>query len=612
MKYLLHVSIGPVQEFIAEARRINDLRLGSALLSCITQYAILPFDKNAEMLIPAREVIAESSSSDYPCIPNRFLAIVSDEESLDTLVKASQEGCRAFWSKVNDEVKATLTEQGIFDSRMSTDMSLWEQWDCQVKELWQYVWVAIPISDANIANNYQTKVKEVQKALEQRKITRTFLQWEGASTIKCTQCGKREIIGTKEFWGKAGEGTDGRIRRGDRLCAVCLIKRFIKGETLEMKEPKKVESTADIAVAPYKALLGKIGEDRQESLLQCANSLLVLLGRSKVKSIDQIPGMLFFEDQLKPTRLIREFCRWDEGNKKRENEIETPAKALSQVLSDINKKYGMKLCKYYVLFGMDGDDMGKFMSEVTGKEQQGQRSHALGRLAQEMPEKVREWKWIPVYSGGDDFLAMGPLEDAVDVALKVRTKFGEILEGRTASAGMVITHYRNSLGKSLEMLRENVEKAKENDKKDSLALTVWVGSGTESTTRLKWDKTDAILPKLLQWFEEDKLSTAFAYELPAEIDAFYRGDNQGELSFDKDIFCIEVERLFVRHLKHEKDKKDKELRKEAETIFEKMAAVAKPRRVPGAFDARQNFRELLRIISFLARQQAPRKTDAQG
>lgn len=54
-KYLLNVSITPVQEFIAEARKTRDLWIGSYVLSFITFKALEPFIKNSacEIIYPA-------------------------------------------------------------------------------------------------------------------------------------------------------------------------------------------------------------------------------------------------------------------------------------------------------------------------------------------------------------------------------------------------------------------------------------------------------------------------------------------------------------------------------------------------------------------------------
>ena len=54
MKYLVSVALGPVQDFIAAARKTRDLYAGSWVLSEISKAAALKLlDKQAEMIFPS-------------------------------------------------------------------------------------------------------------------------------------------------------------------------------------------------------------------------------------------------------------------------------------------------------------------------------------------------------------------------------------------------------------------------------------------------------------------------------------------------------------------------------------------------------------------------------
>jgi CRISPR-associated protein Cmr2 len=101
---LLLVSIGPVQEFIAEARKTRDLWAGSYLLSKVTFEAMTPvLDVNGVEVILMPD-IAESAlykrwfvdtgqvnksiprnpaTMTYASLPNHFLAIIPDDKVED-------------------------------------------------------------------------------------------------------------------------------------------------------------------------------------------------------------------------------------------------------------------------------------------------------------------------------------------------------------------------------------------------------------------------------------------------------------------------------------------------------------------------------------------------
>ncbi len=92
-KYLLNVSIGPVQEFIAEARKTRDLWVGSYLLSRVTFEAMRPvLDDFGDDAILLPHIIESAfykvnsgntvspSNLQFSTLPNHYIAVV-DENS---------------------------------------------------------------------------------------------------------------------------------------------------------------------------------------------------------------------------------------------------------------------------------------------------------------------------------------------------------------------------------------------------------------------------------------------------------------------------------------------------------------------------------------------------
>ena len=88
-KHLLAISVGPVQEFIAAARRTHDLWFGSQLLSEISRSVAIAVSKHGELIFPA--------SAEAPKVANVILvelAASSDPAAVAaTARKAAQAKC---------------------------------------------------------------------------------------------------------------------------------------------------------------------------------------------------------------------------------------------------------------------------------------------------------------------------------------------------------------------------------------------------------------------------------------------------------------------------------------------------------------------------------------
>lgn len=88
-KELLLFQIGPVQEFIAQAETLGDLRVGSELLSDVTAAALRTIpDYETEAVFPAVE------KDELDGIPNRFLVFVPAGRG-EELARQAAEAARA-------------------------------------------------------------------------------------------------------------------------------------------------------------------------------------------------------------------------------------------------------------------------------------------------------------------------------------------------------------------------------------------------------------------------------------------------------------------------------------------------------------------------------------
>ncbi len=662
-KYLLNVSIGPVQEFIAEARKTRDLWIGSYLLSYITFKALEPFidNKNCEIIYPSitdspfyinkkkngRSVSQEELQ--IASLPNHFLIVVPEgdfyqliESSKKNFEKKKNEKDEKCWwldltKIVKDRIQPSFND---IQNQIGWKGNNWGSlWDSQVKDLWQYMWVAIPVTDEELNNNYQEKARRIQRFLEERKLTRIFNQWHGSEAIKCTQCGHREVLGPEDF-GKISEFWDAvhrtyktQVRKADRLCAICTIKRFIKPSDIlaGLKEPG-FESTRDIAVIPFREFLKQkkeSGKFDEKELIENVNKLRKIIfpdkkDREPVDDVDDIEGDFLYEDELSSEKMLKEYFpvkkKGTSEYDKKKRELENPAGELRETIGRIYDKFQTKPSKYYAALFMDGDNMGKWMSGALPenssvpftKKEHTSRSSKLGRLGvQLVPAIVKRFKAYTVYSGGDDLLTLVPLDYVLDLAKEIRETYSKegIHEKSTTSAGIVIAHYSYSFMRTLIEGRKAVERAKgmfpSKPEKDAFSITLILSSGTVVTGGYKWflqtegiieSVIDKMMARIIRWQMEELLSPRFIYDVLGCLDCFYYRDK-----LDSMLFKTEVARLFKRHCATDRNSKIKIPEQDIEDTVHFLSIVGS-HDSSKRFNVKENLEGLLRISTFIARE----------
>ncbi len=276
-------AIGPVQDFIATARKTQDLWAGSYLLSYLSWSAMKvvaeefgpdslifpdlcgqPFadkwliDKGLQIEKPKSEELSS------PTLPNRFLAIVPEGSVKDIAEKAKQAVKNTFKDACYT-VKTKMAETLNISNSTEWD----EIWQRQTEDFIETYWAALTIDNYttfltiykslmgptsntefdNLLKEYQTKGFEpnigtvygqtyrlVEKTLGSRKMVRDFKQTDEPNH-KCTLCGVREPVhpgkscsedfgALRGFWQKKVLPAFPQIRKSERLCAVCSSKRF--------------------------------------------------------------------------------------------------------------------------------------------------------------------------------------------------------------------------------------------------------------------------------------------------------------------------------------------------------------------------------------------------
>lgn len=602
--YLFLFTIGPVQSFIAQARKTQDLFGGSRLLSELCREAIdFSQQKGVNVIFPLPNKKADS-------IPNRFVGTISINQGIDLqqIGEAIEAHVKqAFWGIAQQHSNACNPNE-------------LKGWKEQIENHLDVQWLFYEIENNDYANAYE----EATQWLEAIKNTRIFKQ-NPESGRKCSLDGERNV----KFYRPTEDEKDEKwllkeklfqkedevciirdrmgvplsiLQHGEGLSAVSFIKRAFKNgvnfpstAAIAMMETiDRVWKKGVIGVNTLRAFRSEFGTDFDEQL--------------------------YFEENLTSTYLRKNGYRKLLEERGKLDNIEKSYEQLRKYLKDCNLKFQ----KYYALILFDGDRMGKIVGGkyLTDKSKtqvfQSSLSTLLTDFATWASNYLNNPKGKTVYAGGDDFLGfinlnhlfevMQMLRDRfdVDVNQKLKEQFSEVLGqdeeyndfNFTFSAGVVIAHYKDPLGFVLKKAREMEKLAKDQGGRDAFALSVMKRSGETHETIFKWD----FLPKLetiLEELREEHFSDTFIDKLQRELVHFETDFSNKKTEFiktgiGKKIAAKEIKRLVKRAEMVEENRHPLQtMADEVEAIFTESSTF-------------ENFAEAMNILQFLKRQINPK------
>ena len=174
---LLLFQLGPVQEFIAQAETIGDLRVGSELLSELTAAAL--------ETVPAYEltcVFPAVEKGHLEGIPNRFLACVPKGEG-EALAKRAADAAQA---------KLMAIAEGCWPKLKGVPQTRHEAYLAQVKAFLQTTWAVLKTPSGDMGADYRT----IGKLMALRRNTRAFDAWheEVSAVVKDFLSGKEATL----------------------------------------------------------------------------------------------------------------------------------------------------------------------------------------------------------------------------------------------------------------------------------------------------------------------------------------------------------------------------------------------------------------------------------
>lgn len=560
MSYLMLFSIGPVQSFLAQARKTIDLYSGSLLLSDWIDYCYSYLPSSSEKIFP---------SSNLDSKPNRFLVLIPyDENQIQELGNTIESKLR---EKVRNDFLESLQSSGLPISE-SKHKPLLEKAERQLQDFLQIHWVALPETNQPYYKTYQ----ELERILGSIKNSKQFSQ-NPEFGRKCSLDGVRNALffftdrknKTLPFIDpdaiRFGNGF--QISSGEGLSSISFLKRFYPQAT-----KKSYPSTSEICLYDTLHKLEKANSKELENY-------------KKSYMATHFEEQLYYEENLNPEYF-------EKHGFEALTTLIPSLKSKLKSLYDSAKSQGWKFSKYYALMILDGDSMGSWLSgEKLKNPSQLKDFHsslasALGEFARHSRNIIQKPIGKIVYAGGDDLLAFLNLNHLTTTIEELNSLFQKTVTQQlmqylkedagslTFSAGVAIAHYKTPLSEVVQVARDMESLAKSNPGKNSVSIGVLKHSGEfsysifrisslsspiqNSQNPLKLRSVLTCLQLLADSIGRDYYSSKFLKSIIQEFSPFIdKVQSENDLKILETLILTEAKRLISRAKKNKSKMEEK-------------------------------------------------------
>lgn len=509
--HLLLMSIGPVQELIAQARRMRDLWFGSHVLSEVSMAAAMAMtERGATLVFPALDAndprlrscdeLRPDDGTPVYNVANKLLALVpGDAEPVAEYAEVKARERLFDWGMKTLREQQALVDPAALDSareQLETLLrvhAVWIRWSKEGGE------------------SYEHAREELEAELAARKTLHVFAPWarQRGGVHKSSLDGGRETVLRQ----RNREGKDWqRFRIGEReqLDAVGLLKRA-------GGKPEQFVPVPNIGLAAWL----ENAQRNQHAALALAKLVAACTALPRIRRDEAWVEALPYDAQI----LLPE--RWEPYLSEHGMSLEEAARFgrahVKPLLDNMPLPY-----PYVACLVADGDRMGDAINALAtnGPERHRSFSRTLSLFADKARAIVeKDHRGILVYAGGDDVLGFVCVQDALACADALRVAFAEVVREAmgsaevklpTLSVGIGIGHVLQSLGRLLTLGRdaERLAKRANGRKRNTLAVIHEKHSGMVRTWHASWDDDPRDrLRRAVTLLEDERLSTKKIFQI---------------------------------------------------------------------------------------------------
>lgn len=532
--------------------------------------------------------------------PNKFI-FLSPHDKVKEMTKEVSDAIINKWEAVSLGVKEYIQDITKSGKKFSS------QWDIQIKDFWKISWGSAKLAELKDKENIEKLVsgdvvekefkvlkdfsdnfaiKSVRLYTSTHSLIQSVLAAGKSKTtkisrpqygIKCPLCGEREVLNdfdlsgstsAKEysnsvngFWQKLEANNNNTIHKGEKLCAICAVKRFLP---ILSKDDSKNYSKDSILREVFKS------NDKFPSTTEMAskNFMNRLTKKIPINSSEYKNILNYLHNA--------------------DNELEDTTDT-EQLIKSAAVKFTDK-DKYYAVLLMDGDKMGDLINgetlEATWEDvlhpnlakrindgtvnsnvlknhfsEKRTLNPALHAMISDSLNNFARFGVQPaiknangklIYAGGDDVCAVLPLETAVSCAKKISESYtlsfaeytkdgagaikklepsmkkigyhlGSGAEGISLSGAVIIAHHKQPLREVIQDAHRVLDDiAKEKTGRNAIAIRLKKRSGGDRDFSCKWNELNLFdsSKTVFQSFEnicnaakDEKISTSLLYRM---------------------------------------------------------------------------------------------------
>jgi CRISPR-associated protein Cmr2 len=462
MSYLLQISLGPVQGFIAASRKTRDLKAGSQILQTISSRVAKSVEAaGGELIFPA--------DVDAPAA-NIILAKVDGDPGA-IAEAARKEASEHLSSAILETVRKSVAGQlGEVDEALAAS---------QAEQFLEWFAAWTPLEPGK----YGQARARVGQLLAARKGLRDFHAPRSDAGRPKSPLDPRfdTILNTVDRTFQLSQKLLDRtpaLKPKEVLDAISFYKRF-GGDFSEMRFP----SVRSVAVASILSQAGSL-----------ADELSACLEGTGFDAGDALFDAITDKELAEQTADLRK-----------------------RILKEGNA--GRPPSPYYAVIHGDGDSMGAFLDSLEDLDGHRKFSGQLSKFSRRVAEIVEDLDGIAIYAGGDDVVALCPVPQALAIASQLREAFAEAMASLpgpkpTLTIGIGISHVMDGLQRAVGWAKELETFGKSEPGKNALAVGVQTRSGGATKFRLSWDRSpDKAMEAIREAFERNEISRGFPFEI---------------------------------------------------------------------------------------------------
>lgn len=534
-KYVLLLSVGPVQSFIASARTSRDLWSGSWLLSEIAKAVAKMLKENqAELVFPyVTDDTLLKVGSEFS-VGNKIQVVVNADnvDAIKSLAKQARDAAQARFTEEAGNARRELAKKEADNLRENI-------WAAQINDYVevQSSWAAIIGDDKNA---YQRASKRAAQALAARKATRDFTPslaknaYDSAYMIpKSSLDGAHETVLPSEKKAIKRMRYQLRLSDSEQLDTVGIIKR-LGGNPEQFTPFTRVTANAwidrltDAELNDINSAYAKLVKHG------IATNVRGNKGEDNLSIYHKLP---FDAQMLYPSRIDAEILQIERAiNIEGDHDLLQARDVLKDLRDSTLKPIWQRIgqpSSYGVLLLADGDKMGVLLDHAATLAHHQAITKALSIFADSVAATMRRFNGHTIYAGGDDVLGFVPLHEALACAEALSVLFKDCLasvaheldtDTPTLSVGLAIAHIMTPLGQIRELAKRAEAVAKgdalaDHETRNALGITLSVRSGSVSDMRIRWDDEET-LKQFNSWVkaygvvgEDRQLPSRIAYDV---------------------------------------------------------------------------------------------------